>query len=96
MLLEKKFCVISSQSKAEANTGFSERGAGRGYGYFILGHFVVGQIMRCTDKTQADKVLVDKTPVKIDGEDKTLAILWDRKDKMTIYQNTWYIILVVK
>ena len=54
------------------------------YGYFILGHFIVGQIMRCKDKTPVDKMLVDKTPIKIAGEDKTLAILWDRKDKMPI------------
>ena len=31
-----------------------------------------------------DKMPLEKTPVKIAGEDKTLAILWDRKDKIPI------------
>ena len=40
--------------------------------------------MQCTDKMQADKVLVDKTPVKDAWEDKLLAILWDREGKILI------------
>ena len=32
----------------------------RGYGYFILGHFVAGHIVQCTDN-----ILGDKTPVEI-------------------------------
>ena len=28
----------------------------RGYGYFMLGHFVAGHITRCTDKMSADKI----------------------------------------
>ena len=77
----------SCSQPSEAYTGFSERVGGlgcRGYGYFILGHFVLGQIMWCTDKTPADKMPVDKTPVNIAGEDKILAILLDKKDKMPI------------
>ena len=35
--------------------------------------------MRCTDK-----IPVDKMPVRIAGEDKMLAILWDREGKMLI------------
>ena len=66
------------------NGGGGGGGCCHGYGNFILGHFVKGQIMQCMDKTPADKMLVDKTPIKISGEDKTLAILWDRKDKMPI------------
>ena len=50
----------------------------------MLGHFIAGQIMRCTDKTPADKMPVDKTPVKIPGQDKKLSILWNREDKMLI------------
>ena len=45
-----------------------------GYGYFILGHFVAGHIMRCTDKMSVDKILGDKSPVKIAREDKMLCI----------------------
>ena len=47
---------------SEADTGFRERGGVgcRGYGYFILGHFVAGHITRCMDN-----ILGDKTPVKI-------------------------------
>ena len=37
----------------------------RGYGYFILGHFVAGHSVQCTVKMLADKILVDKMPVKI-------------------------------
>ena len=40
--------------------------------------------MRYTVITPADNMWVDQTPVKITGEDKTLAILWDRKDEMPI------------
>ena len=40
--------------------------------YFILGHFVVGHIMRYTDKMSADKILGDKMPVKIARGDKIL------------------------
>ena len=57
---------------------------GYGYGYFILGHFVAGHVTRCTDKMSADKILGDKTPVKIAMGDKMLAILWDREGKMPI------------
>ena len=39
----------------------------RRYGYFILGHFVVGHIARCTDK-----ILGDKTPVETARGDKML------------------------
>ena len=65
----------------EADTGFIKRGGGgwRWYGYFILGHFVAGYIMRCMDK-----MLADKTPVKNSRESKILAILWDREGKMPI------------
>ena len=68
----------------EADTGVSKSGGVgcHGYGYFTLKLFVAGQ--RCMDKTLADKMRVDKTPVKIAGEDKMQAILWDRKDKMPI------------
>ena len=45
----------------------------------MLGHFVSGHIMRCMDK-----MLMDKTPVKIAMEDKMLTILWDREGKMLI------------
>ena len=36
--------------ESEADTGFPERGGGgcHGYGYFMLGHFVAGHVMRCT------------------------------------------------
>ena len=36
---------------SEADTGFPERGdvGCRGYGYFILGHFVAGHIEQCMD-----------------------------------------------
>ena len=68
-----------NESISQADTGFSERGCVgcRGCRYFILGYFVVGQIMRC-----ADKIPMDKTPVKIVIEDKMLTILWDWEDKM--------------
>ena len=57
----------------------------RGYGYFILGHFVAGQIMRCTDKMSSEKILGEGTPVKITKQgDKMVAILWDREGKMPI------------
>ena len=36
-----------------------------GNGYFMVGRFVAGHITRCTDKMSADKILGDKTPVKI-------------------------------
>ena len=51
----------------------------RRYGYFILGHFAAGHIMWCTDK-----LLVNKTPVKITKEDKMLTILWHGEGKMPI------------
>ena len=53
-----------------------------GNGYFMLGHFVAGHIMRCTDKMSVDKILGDKTPVKIAKGDKMLAILRDKEGKM--------------
>ena len=56
----------------------------RGYGYFILGHFVGGHVMRCTDIKLVDKIMLDKKPVKNAWEDKILAILRDRDDKMLI------------
>ena len=68
----------------EVDTGSSERErsvACLRYGYFILGHFIVLYIMRCMDKMQAYKMLVDKTPVKI-VEDKILALFGDREYKM--------------
>ena len=48
----------------------------------MLGHFVAGHITRCTDKMSANKILGDKTPVKIARGDKMLVILWDKEDKM--------------
>ena len=58
-------CVLQNlylKCLSEAGTGFSERGGGglgcQGYGYFILKHFVIGQIMWCTDKNLADKILI--------------------------------------
>ena len=58
--------------------GFSELvGVGcRKYGYFILGHFIEGHIMRCMDKMSAAKCWWTKH--------KMLAILWDREGKMPI------------
>ena len=78
--------VIRETCQTEADTGFSERGAVgcRGYGYFILGHFVAGHIMRCMDEMWVDKILRDKTPVKLAREDKKLAILWNSEGKMPI------------
>ena len=38
-----------------------------GYGYFILGHFVDGHITQ-----SMNKMLADRTPVKIAREDKML------------------------
>ena len=67
---------------SKADTGFSN--SRDGYGYFILGHFVVGHIIGCADKTSVDKMLVDKMLVKIAREDKMLAILWNREEKMVI------------
>ena len=74
------FCIT------EADTGFPERGgvSCRGYRYFILGHFIAGHIMQCMDKMSADKILGDKTPVKIARGDKILAIFWDREGKMPV------------
>ena len=40
--------------------------------------------MMYADKMSADKILRDKTPVKIARRDKILAILWDREGKMSI------------
>ena len=42
----------------------------RGYGHFILGDFLAGHITWCTDKMLTDKILGDKTPVKISRGDK--------------------------
>ena len=56
----------------------------RGYGYFILGHSVTGHITWCMDKMSVDKILGDKTPVKIARGDKMLYILWDREGKIPI------------
>ena len=68
----------------------------RGYGYFILGHFVVGHLMRCTDKMPADKILGDKTPVKLAREHKTMVILWDREGKMPIFLKYFICDVMVK
>ena len=58
---------MDKNEQSEADTGFPERGGVgcSGYGYFILGLSVVGQIMQCTDKMSVDKILGDQTPVKI-------------------------------
>ena len=50
-----------------------------GHEYFMLGHFVMGHIMRCTEEMP-----VDKMPVKIAREDKMLAILQDRDNNKPI------------
>ena len=70
---------------------------------FILGHFVVGHIMRCTDKMLADKmsvdkILVDKTPVKIArvGGTKCWPFYGTGRAKCEYYQNTLYMILMIK
>ena len=55
-----------------------------GIGSFMLGHFEAGHITRCTDKMWADKILGDKTPVKIARGDKMLPILRDKEGKMPI------------
>ena len=50
----------------------------------MLEHFEAGHIMRCTDKMSVDKILGDKTPVKIARGDKMLPILRDKEGKMPI------------
>ena len=50
----------------------------------MVGDFVAGHNTRCTDKMSADKILGDKTPVKIARGDKMLAILRDKEGKMPI------------
>ena len=52
---------------------------------FIFGPFVAGHITRCMDKMSTDKILGDKTPVKIARWDKMLSILWDRESKIPIF-----------
>ena len=39
----------------------------RGYGYFILGHFVAGHITWCMHKMSADKILGTKRQSKLQG-----------------------------
>ena len=55
----QSFTLTKLFQVAETDTGFSERGV-----------WVVASM----DKTSANKMLVDKTPVKIAKEDKMLAI----------------------
>ena len=60
--LWKYLHLISEADKGGGGGG----GVGcRGYGYLICGHFVAGHITWCMDKMSADKILGDKTPVKI-------------------------------
>ena len=98
------YCI--TYQKDQADTGFSEGGGGvvgfRCYGYFILEHFIAGQIMRCMEKTPADKcrwtkqTKSDKTPVTIAGEDKHWPFCGRGRTNCQSYPNTYYIILIVK
>ena len=87
--------MIFFSHMSEADTGFPERG-GRGLSrvwIFILGPFVVGHITRCMDKMSTDKILGDKTPVKIARWDKMLG---QGKQNSNLIKKTVYMILMVK
>ena len=62
----------------------------RRYKYFILGYFVAGHITWCMDKISADKILGDKTPVKI-ALDKMLPTLMGQGGQNANLIKTLYI-----
>ena len=69
----------------------------RGYGYFILGHFVMGHITRCTDKMSADKILGGQNASpNCKGGQNAVNFYGTLRAKCQSYQNTLYITLMVK
>ena len=93
MLLLLKDTLSIEDDKSEADTGFRERGGVgcRGYGYFMLGHFVAGHITRCMDN-----ILGDNTPVKIARGTKCWPFYGTGRPKCQYYQNILYMILMIK
>ena len=75
---------------SEADTGFCERGRGRGLSWEWTFHnwtFIVGHIMGCMDKRPVDKMLVKKMLVKIVREDKMQTIFGTGRTKCQKHQN---------